>query len=115
MMALMMPISGRLFDKVGALPLGLVGLTIMGITTYELHTLAADTPNKWVEMIMTIRGMGIGLCMMPLSTAGTNAIPVHLINKASPLSNVTRQIMGSFGISILTTVMSMRQTFHASV
>ncbi|MET3289406.1 UNVERIFIED_CONTAM: EmrB/QacA subfamily drug resistance transporter [Brevibacillus sp. OAP136] len=109
-MALMMPISGRLFDKFGVIPLGLVGLTVMGVTTVELHNLAQDTPNHWLDVVLTIRGIGIGLCMMPLSTVGMNSVPKHMVGLASPLSNVIRQVFASFGIALLTAVMQSRQT-----
>lgn len=109
-MAVMMPISGKLFDKYGVIPLGLVGLTVMGVTTVELQHLTQDTPNHWLNMVLTIRGLGIGLCMMPLSTVGMNAVPKQLVGLASPLSNVIRQVFASFGIAVLTAVMQTRQT-----
>lgn len=114
-MALMMPISGRLFDKIGIVPIGLVGLSLVGVTTYELHRLAIDTPNDWLNMILTIRGIGIGLCMQPLSTIGMNAVPPQLIGQASPLSNVTRQVMGSMAIAVFTMLMSQRTTIHTGI
>ncbi|GAX92034.1 DHA2 family efflux MFS transporter permease subunit [Effusibacillus lacus] len=113
-MGIMMPIAGRLFDRYGVLPLGLTGLTIVGITTYELHNLTVDTPNRWLDMVLTIRGIGIGLCMMPLTTAGMNAVEKHRIGQASGLGNVVRQIAGSFGIAVLTAIMQQRQTFHSA-
>jgi MFS family permease len=111
-MALMMPISGKLFDKLGVIPLGVVGLSILGVTTLELHHLTADTPLGWLNVVMSIRAFGIGLCMMPLTQVGMNAIPVQQIGNASPLSNVSRQVAGSMGIAILTTIMSSRQIVH---
>ncbi|MGZ0052457.1 DHA2 family efflux MFS transporter permease subunit [Brevibacillus gelatini] len=111
-MALMMPISGKLMDKYGIGPIGLVGLTIMTVTTYELHNLAADSMHSWMNMILTIRGIGIGLCMMTLSTVGMNAVPRTSVGDASPLSNVLRQVMSSFAIAILTVIMQARQNFH---
>jgi EmrB/QacA subfamily drug resistance transporter len=111
-MAVMMPISGKLMDKYGVGPIGLVGLTIMSVTTYELHNLAADSMHSWMNMILTIRGFGIGLCMMTLSTVGMNAVPRAKVGDASPLSNVLRQVLSSFAIAILTVIMQSRQTFH---
>ncbi|MGD8192178.1 DHA2 family efflux MFS transporter permease subunit [Brevibacillus ginsengisoli] len=113
-MALMMPISGRLFDKFGVIPLGLVGLTLIGVTTYELHLLEIDTPNHWLDTVLTIRGIGIGLSMMPLSTVGMNAVPRHLVGRASSLSNVIRQVLGSLAIAIFTAIMTQRGTWHGS-
>ncbi|NHN29667.1 DHA2 family efflux MFS transporter permease subunit [Paenibacillus agricola] len=111
-MALMMPISGKLSEKFGVVPIGVLGLSIIGITTFDLHTLASDTPHHWLNVLLTIRAIGIGLCMMPLTTAGMNAIPQHQINNASPLSNVVRQVAGSMSIAIFAALMSNRQIVH---
>jgi len=113
-MAIMMPISGKLMDKYGIGPIGLVGLVTMSVTTFELHNLAADSMHEWIDMILTIRGIGIGLCMMTLSTVGMNAVPRQNVGDASPLSNVLRQVMSSFSIALLTVAMQTRQTFHMS-
>jgi len=96
-MAVMMPISGKLFDKYGIGPVGLAGMLVMGVTTYELHNLTADTPHSWLNTVLTIRGLGIGLCMQTLATAGMNVVPRASVGKASSLSNVIRQVMSSFG------------------
>ncbi|NOU96544.1 DHA2 family efflux MFS transporter permease subunit [Paenibacillus sp. LMG 31456] len=111
-MALMMPISGKLLEKVGIVPIAVIGLLILGVTTYELHSLTADTSHLWINVVLTIRGFGIGLCMMPISTVGMADIPKDKINEASPLSNVFRQVMASMGIAVLTTIMSSRQYLH---
>lgn len=114
-MAVMMPISGKLLDKYGIGPIGVVGLTTMTITTYMLHNLAADTMHEWMDTVLTIRGIGIGLCMMTLSTVGMNAVPRASVGNASPLSNVIRQVLSSFAIAVLTAIMQARQNFHAAV
>lgn len=111
-MALMMPISGKLADKFGIVPLCITGLTILGVTTLDLHHLTTDTPNHWLNTILTIRGIGIGLCMMPLTTAGMRAVAPQQVGNASPLSNVVRQVAGSLGIAIFTALMSNRQITH---
>lgn len=111
-MALMMPISGKLLEKLGIVPLAISGLLILGITTYELHSLTADTSHLWINVVLTIRGFGIGLCMMPVSTVGMADVPKEQIKDASPLSNVFRQVMASMGIAVLTTIMSSRQYLH---
>jgi EmrB/QacA subfamily drug resistance transporter len=111
-MAVMMPISGKLMDKYGVGPIGFVGLVVMTVTTVELYNLASDTPHEWIDMILTIRGLGIGLCMMTLSTVGMNALPRQSISNGSSLSNVLRQVMSSFAIALITVVMQERQIFH---
>jgi len=113
-MGVMMPISGRLFDKIGALPLCLVGLTIAAVTTYHLHTITYDTGFRQMQWLLVERSVGLGLCMMPLTTAGMNTIPHFMIARASALSNLVRQVSASFGIAFLTYVMLQRQDCHAA-
>lgn len=111
-MAFMMPIAGKLFDKVGTIPLGIAGLSIMSITTYELHLLTADTPHEWLVPLLIVRGIGTGLCMMPISTAGMNAVAPHLVGKASAVSNLIRQVASAFAIAIFTVIMQQRTAIH---
>jgi EmrB/QacA subfamily drug resistance transporter len=112
-MAVMMPIAGRLFDKIGAMPLALVGLTILGVTTYQLHLLTTITSQAWLKNLLMIRGLGIGLCMMPISTAGMNSLKPQQIANGSSSSNLIRQIAASFGIAIFTMIMQDQMQVHA--
>lgn len=109
----MMPISGKLFDKIGALPLCLVGLSITAVTTYQLHTITYNISYSEMQWLLVERSAGMGLCMMPLATAGMNTIPHFLIGRASALSNLVRQLSASFGIAFITYVMLHRQEYHA--
>ena len=111
---IMMPVSGKLFDKIGALPLCLVGLSVTVVTTYHLHTITYDISYGDLQWLLVERSLGLGLCMMPLTTAGMNTIPHFLIGRASALGNLVRQISASFGIAFLTNVMLTRQEYHAA-
>lgn len=112
---LMMPVSGRLYDKIGALPLCAVGMVILIITTYKLHVISLDTDYRWLQGILVVRAAGMGLMMMPISTAGLNTIPPFLTGRATALNNLVRQISASLGIAFLTWVMLKRQAYHAAV
>ncbi|MDT3699292.1 MAG: DHA2 family efflux MFS transporter permease subunit [Thermincola sp.] len=104
-----MPIGGRLFDKVGAKPVVIPGLILMTLSTYFLSEISLETSPNVIILLTVVRGIGMGLAMMPSSTQGMNAIPRHLVGRASALSNVIRQVAGSLGITILTTVMQNNQ------
>lgn len=109
---IMMPISGRLFDRYGAKWLTISGLSILIIATYALTKLGVDTPTDYLKYVLMIRGLGIGLCMMPTQTSGMNAIPMHLTGRASALSSTIRQVVGSIGIAVISTIFQHRMTFH---
>ena len=102
---IMMPISGALFDKFGAKPVTIPGLIILAVTSYELSFLSMDMTRETITIIATIRGLAMGLCMMPVNTAGMNSVPHHLVGKASALSNTIRQIMASLSVTIMTTIL----------
>lgn len=104
-----MPIGGRLFDKVGAKPVVIPGLILMTSATYFLSKLSLNTDSHYIMILMMVRGLGMGFSMMPSSTQGMNAVPKHLVGRASALSNVLRQVAGSLGITVLTTIMQNNQ------
>ncbi|MGG4219943.1 DHA2 family efflux MFS transporter permease subunit [Paenibacillus jamilae] len=112
-MAAMMPIAGKLFDKFGIVPLGLVGLTLTSFMTYHLHQLTPDTSHAWLETVMALRGLGIGICMMPLSTVGMNAVHPSKVANASTASNLVRTVAASMAIAVLTAIMQSRSAAHA--
>ncbi|WP_003540551.1 DHA2 family efflux MFS transporter permease subunit [Desulfotomaculum nigrificans] len=111
---LMMPISGRLFDKFGAFWLGMVGMSIVAGLTYYLHTLTLDTDYHHLQLILSLRAIGLGMASMPLTTAGMNTVPRFLVSRASALNNTVRQISGSMAIAYLTYVMLQQQTYHTA-
>jgi len=111
---IMMPISGKLFDKYGARGIVIFGLALVTWTTYVMSGFNALTPFAAMTVWLTIRGAGMGFSMMPVTTVGMNTVPPQLIGRASALSNVIRQVSSSFGIAMLTTIMQHRQVLHFS-
>jgi len=110
----MMPLSGKLFDKYGARGVVIAGLVLVTWTTYVMKDFNSFTPFAAMTIWLTIRGAGMGLSMMPVTTAGMNVVPPLLVGRASALSNVIRQVSSSFGIAMFTTIMQHRQVFHFS-
>ncbi|MGE5397634.1 MAG: DHA2 family efflux MFS transporter permease subunit [Chitinophagales bacterium] len=111
-MAVVMPISGRLYDKYGAKWVIIIGMTIAALTTLEMGKFNLMTPFVFITMCVMIRGVGMGLAMMPVRTVGLIGVPTRLIGKGSALSNVILQVAASFGITVFTTIMQHRQVFH---
>jgi EmrB/QacA subfamily drug resistance transporter len=105
---IMMPISGKIFDHVGAKPVVIPGMIILAITSYELSFVNLDTSRAAITLLLVLRGIGIGLAMMPITTAGMNAVPQMLVGRASALSNTIRQVMGSLSVTIMTVLITNR-------
>jgi len=102
---LSMPISGKLFDKFGAKPVIVPGMIVLLASSYALAFINMDTSQAQITMILTIRGLALGFVVMPVATAGMNAIPTILAGKASTINNIIKQITGSLGVTILTTML----------
>ncbi len=112
--ALMMPVSGRLYDRIGARPIVLVGLLILAYTTFLLHRLSTTTPVADVVLWLTLRGFGIGMAMMPATTAGMSAVPTALVGSGSAINNIMQRVAGSFGLAFMTAVLQAQANLHAT-
>lgn len=104
--AFMSPITGALFDKIGARPLALVGLGLTAVTTYFFTDLTMDTTYKFMMLLYAARMIGISMIMMPIMTAGLNQLPRRLYSHGTAMSNTLRQMAGAIGTAFLVTVMS---------
>ncbi|MDM5340905.1 DHA2 family efflux MFS transporter permease subunit [Fictibacillus enclensis] len=113
-MGIMSPISGALFDRIGARPLAIIGLTITVITTWEFSHLSTDTTYGHILFMYVSRMFGMSFLMMTVMTAGMNQLPRHLNSHGTATSNTMRQVAGSLGTAFLVTIFSNRQEFHTA-
>ena len=105
---IMMPISGFAFDKIGAKPVVIPGLFLLAWASYHLSFINLNTSKELISLLLVIRGIGLGLAMMPVNTSGMNAVPQKLVGRASALSNTIRQVMSSLSITIMTMTLNAR-------
>jgi DHA2 family multidrug resistance protein len=114
-MTIIMPIVGRLVDKVGARPLILIGLPLLAVTTWQMGALDLTTSDTTIRLWLAGRGAAMGLVMMPSMTAGLSAVPLPQMSRASSMTNVMRQVFGAFGTAIIVTILQLRQTYHTAM
>jgi DHA2 family multidrug resistance protein len=110
--AAVMPISGRIYDRFGPRVVLIPGMSLLAYSTYQFHNLDLGTSNLTIMSWMVLRGIGMGLGMMPATTASMNAVPRHLIPRATALTNALQRIAGSFGTAIMATVLTTRQGYQ---
>ncbi len=118
MMGIMSPITGRIFDRIGAKRLATTGLFLLLCGTFPLITLTADSPLLFVTVLYTVRMFGITMVTMPVTTAGMNALPHTLITHGTAVNNTIRQIAASIGTAIMVSVLAAvtaGQTPHAAL
>ena len=108
------PVAGKLLDTIGIKPLAIFGIGMMTYATWELSKLNMDTTYLHIMWIYIVRSFGMAFVMMPIMTAGMNALPPRLISHGNAFVNTMRQLAGSIGTAILVTVMTTQQTNHLS-
>ncbi|WP_246120565.1 DHA2 family efflux MFS transporter permease subunit [Cohnella terricola] len=106
LMGIMSPITGIIFDKIGARWLSVIGLAITTVTTYEFSQLTADTTYTHMIFMYTLRMFGMSMLMMPIQTAGMNQLPARLNAHGSAMSQTLRNVAGALGTAFLVTIMT---------
>jgi len=100
--ALVMPISGRLTDRIGGGIVALSGLVVMTIATVALTQLTAHTSYDMTAAILAVRGVGLGCGMMPATAAAYATVSdVADVPAATTLINTFQRIGGSIGTALL--------------
>ncbi len=104
--AVSMVIAGPLVNRVDARILVSFGLVMFAISTWLMGALNQNTGPWDVFWPRVIQGFGMGFLFVPLSTVMMAPVPQSGLAGASGVSNLVRQIGGSFGIAILTTLLT---------
>ena len=105
-MGVMSPITGRLFDRFGARWLAIIGFSILTVTTFMFTHLTAQTTFAYLAVTHALRMFGVSMVLTPVTTAGLNQLPTHLIPHGTAMNNTMRQIAGAVGTALLVTVMT---------
>ncbi len=110
--AVFMPISGILFDKIGARPLVVAGLAVIAFAGYLLSGVDIHTTGQSMIGAMALYGVGMGLMFMPLNTHLINTAPRDLVTRVTALTNALQQVISSLTIAGLATFLTSRPDYH---
>lgn len=112
-MALCMPIVGKLYGIVGPRVLIFTGIALIAIGTLTLSWLSTDVSRSYILFWMIVRNVGIACAMMPSSNAAMEQIPRTLTGHATSINNWVRNVFGSFAIALFTSVLSSKTVTHS--
>jgi len=111
----MSPVSGWFSDKVSAKIPIMLGVGLLVFSFYLNSDLSYLTEHSFIMTTLYLRGFAMGIIFTPLSTFSLATIPHHKMAQASSISNTVRQIGGSLGVALLSTVLTSRVNFHAQM
>jgi EmrB/QacA subfamily drug resistance transporter len=104
-MALVMPIAGKLTDRLGGGPLALAGVLVTTLATIPFGLIGAHTSVASLSVAMFVRGMGIGFAFMPAMAAAFASLQRSELPDATPQLNVLQRVGGSIGTAVLAVVL----------
>ncbi|RKI42179.1 DHA2 family efflux MFS transporter permease subunit [Corallococcus sp. AB004] len=105
-MMVMMPIVGRLYGKVPARVLVGIGIVFAGFGAFEMSHFSLATGSSNIIAAIALQGVGFSLMFVPLSATALGNIPRERMADATGLNSLLRQIGGSVGLAIFTTLLS---------
>src|SRR5579875_3296256 len=77
----------------------------MAAATIPFVMVTNTTPYALLAIAMIVRGVGVGLSMMPAMTAAFSVLTREQVNDASPQLTVLQRVGGSLGTAIIAVIL----------
>jgi DHA2 family multidrug resistance protein len=112
---LMMPIVGILMSRLDARKLLLLGMGGVALSMYQLSILSLNLGYWDIFWPQFIQGMALALIFVPLTTITMDPIPLEGMGNATSIFNLMRNVGGSIGIAVATTMVARATQRHINL
>ncbi|HEX5109242.1 MAG TPA: DHA2 family efflux MFS transporter permease subunit [Vicinamibacterales bacterium] len=103
---------GRLLGRLQARSLIVFGLIVSSLGVYEMSGFNLNVDFRTAMWMRTLQAFGMAFLFVPINVAAFSAVPREQLGYATGLMNLFRNIGGSAGIAMVTTLLARRQQFH---
>ena len=110
--ALCMPLVGFLLSKIAPRWLVIFGLSVGAFGLFRMAGFDLDVDYRTAMMARVLQSAGIAFLFVPINTMAFATVPRDKMGSATGLINLARNIGGSSGIAIVTTLLARRTQFH---
>jgi DHA2 family multidrug resistance protein len=107
-----MPVIGFLSNKVDPRYLLTFGFGIFGLTTLYFGSITLGISPTTLFLPILITGFGLSFVFVPISTAAYGTLSNEQMGNASGIFNLLRNVGGSIGISIASTLLTRHTDVH---
>lgn len=111
----LIPFVPKLMQRIDARYLAAVGFSLFALSCFMNSHMTHDTGIEELRWSQLVRALGQPLMIVPLTSIATGGIEPEQAGSASGLFSMLRNLGGSIGIAILSTVLSRRQQFHSNI
>jgi DHA2 family multidrug resistance protein len=112
MIILLLPLVGFLLSRYTPRWLLLFGLVVLSFSLFHMTGFNLQIDFRTLATARVIQAVGMAFLFVPINTAAYAFLPRDKNNAASGLMNLARNIGGSVGISVVTTMLDRRTQIH---
>jgi len=110
-----LPVCGRLVGVIDSRILTAFGFGVTSLALFMMSGFNLEVDFSTVAWPRVVLGVGLAFSFVPLATVTFTRIPKAAMGNATGIYNLMRNIGGSVGIPMVTTVSAQRSQFHQSV
>ncbi len=100
------PIVGRVYNHVSPRLLVAMGLIGVAVGSWQMGAFTLQTGVHDIVLAMIVQGIGFSMLFVPLTTVALSRVERRLIPDASGLNSLVRQLGGSIGLALFTTLLA---------
>lgn len=112
---MMSPLAGRFADKFSAKTPMIIGVLALALSFLLNSKLSFLSEHNFIMTSLYLRGFGMGIVYTPLSALSLLTMPRDKMAQASGITNTVRQIGGSLGVAMFSTLLTSRINFHTQM
>lgn len=98
--AIVTPLSGRLFDRIGAKPLMITGFSILAIAMFLLSHISLSSGLLMVVLLHILTFLGFALASTPVQVNTLNQLPRQYHAHGVAITNTAQQLASAIGSSL---------------
>jgi DHA2 family multidrug resistance protein len=107
-----MPIAGKLITKIHPKAVLAFGIAVASSSLYLMSQFNLQADFNTIFWPRVVMGAGMGFLFIPLTTLTLSSIRKEAMGNATAIFNLLINLGGSFGVAIVTTLLTRRAQFH---
>src|SRR5919199_1318651 len=110
----LIPFVPKLMQRLDARYIAAIGFSLFAVSCFMNSQMTHETGIDQLRWSQLVRALGQPLMIVPLTSITTGGIEPAQAGSASGLFNMLRNLGGSIGIAILSTLLTRREQFHSN-
>ncbi|MEU2792559.1 MFS transporter [Streptomyces sp. NPDC007100] len=100
------PLGARLVRRWSLRPVTAPALVVAALTMGAYGLFGLQTPLVWIEILLLVQGLSIGMVLGPVTAALISSLPLDRAGAGAAVTNTVRQTGSVIGIAVGGTIMS---------